>query len=188
METPVRSNATEPDSDADLMLSVKAGSQAALRMLIERWKNPLLNFFYRSTRDYGQAEDLAQLTFIKINRAAATYEPTARFSTFLFHVARRLLINEYRKTSRRPLDHVDPSDLQASTDDNSSREVGEIEEAFALALDKLPENHRTALLLFKQQELSYADIAKAMDATESSVKTWIFRARAELKTQLKELL
>ena len=64
----------------------------------------------------------------------------------------------------------------------------EIEEAFTSALEGLPENQKTAILLLKQQELSYQEIAEAMEATESAVKTWIFRARKHLKSSLKGLL
>ncbi|MCD8481208.1 MAG: RNA polymerase sigma factor [Verrucomicrobia bacterium] len=132
------------------------------------------------------AEDLAQLVFIRIYRAAPKYQPTAKFSTYLFHIARRLLINEYRRQQRKPLEPVDPSEIQIATSDQSLRDRKEIEEAFHLALEELPENQRTAILLLQQQELSYLEIAEIMNASESAVKTWIFRARQFLKQALKD--
>lgn len=176
------------DEDAPLMLAVGRGDEAALVALIERWQRPLINFFYRSLHNYSESEDLAQVTFIRLHRAAVRYEPTAKFSTYLFQIARRLLINEYRRRSRKPLEVVDPADLHAVQPGGDERRRGEIEEAFAYALEGLPENHRSAILLYQQQGLSYQEIAVSMDATESAVKTWIFRARTQLRAQLKDLL
>jgi RNA polymerase sigma-70 factor (ECF subfamily) len=174
------------DPDAALMLEAAGGSEQALRMLIEKWQTPLINFFYRSLGSAEQAEDLTQLVFIRVYRAASTYEPRAKFSTYLFHIARRLLINEYRRRSRKPLEAVDPADLEAETPGRDKLSLMEIEEAFEKALETLPENQRTAILLLKQQELSYEEIAAAMDATETAVKSWIHRARQKLKTELKD--
>ncbi|KAF0093412.1 MAG: RNA polymerase sigma-70 factor ECF subfamily [Puniceicoccaceae bacterium 5H] len=176
------------DADAALMLEVRAGDERALEQLIERWKGPLINFFYRSLQNMEQAEDLAQLTFIRLYRAAGKYEPRAKFSTYLFYIARRLLINEFRRRQRKPLEAVDPSELHAVDRGDEDRNISEIEEAFEQALERLPEKQRTAILLLKQQELSYAEIADVMDATESAVKTWIFRARQTLKQELKDLV
>lgn len=174
--------------DEALMLRVGQGDEAALTELVDKWKNPLINFFYRSLRSVEQSEDLAQMVYIRLYRAAPKYRPTAKFSTFLFHIARRLLINEYRRQKRKPLDPVDPADLNVSDDSRTDMNIMEIEEAFELALEGLPENQKTAILLLKQQELSYQEIADVMGSTESAVKTWIFRARQHLKTALKGLL
>lgn len=177
-----------PDPDADLLLAVGRGDEAALGALIERWKHPLINFFYRSVNSHETAEDLAQLVFVRIYRAAPNYQPTAKFSTFLFHIARRLLINEFRRQKRKPADATDPAEMHISVSGRAPLELAEIEEAFQLALEGLPENQRTALLLLKQQELSYLQIAELMGASESAVKTWIFRARQHLKEVLRDVL
>lgn len=179
---------TDVDADSALMWRVREGDEVALAQLIERWKTPLLNFFYRSLGSYSQAEDLAQTTFIRIYRGASRYEPKAKFSTYLFHVARRLLINEYRHRQRKPLETVDPMELPAISNPDDERDVREIEEAFNKAISRLPEKHATALLLLKQQELSYEEIANMMDASVGAVKTWIFRARTQLKDELRNIL
>jgi len=162
--------------------------EAALSDLVKRWQNPLINFFFRSLRDHEQAEDLTQVVFVRLYRAAPKYRPQAKFTTYLFHIARRLLINEYRRRQRKPLDAVDPSELHVVDSDDAQRNVREIEEAFDRALSELPENHRTAILLLKQQELSYLEIADIMGASESAVKTWIFRARKALKLALEPVV
>jgi len=176
----------EPDADAVRMTRVAEGDQQALRELIEHWQGPLINFFYRSLRSVESAEDLAQQVFVRIYRAADRYQPTAKFSTYLFHIARRVLINEFRRQSRKPLEPVDPADLRASTPGREPLRILELEEAFAAALETLPEKHRTAILLLKQQQLSYEEIAAAMGASEASVKSWIHRARQKLKDELRD--
>ena len=177
-----------PDADVQAMLRLGAGEEQALNELVDRWQQPLVNFFYRSLRDVEQAEDLTQVVFIRLYRAAPRYRPQAKFTTYLFHIARRLLINEYRRRQRKPLEAVDPTELSAVDDDTTARNVREIEEAFERALLDLPENHRTAILLLKQQELSYQEIAATMGASESAVKTWIFRARKALKLALETVV
>ena len=179
---------SESDPSAALMLQLREGKEEALDQLVERWQSPLINFFYRSLPSYEQAEDLTQMVFIRLYRAAPSYQHTAKFSTFVFQIARRLLINEIRRSQRKPLDSWDPADLQAVTSGQDEQRVSELEEAFAETLKKLPENQRTAILLLKQQELSYLEIAQIMDASESAVKTWIFRARQFLKQELKDLV
>jgi RNA polymerase sigma-70 factor (ECF subfamily) len=177
------------DEDIRLMFEVAAGDSNALRLLIDKWKKPLINFFYRSLSSYTESEDLAQVVFIKIYRAAERYEARAKFSTFLFHVARQVLLNEFRRKGRKPLDYVDPQEFhyELSEDPNEKRRLVEIEEIFQLAIKKLPEKHRSAILLYKQQQLSYLEIAEIMKASENAVKTWIHRARTQLKIEMKEL-
>ncbi len=177
------------DEDSRLMLRVGAGDEGALREIVERWQGPLLAFFERSVHSRQQAEDLVQLTFIRIYRAAPRYhQPLAKFSTYLFHVARRVLLNDYRSRRRKPLETVDPADLHAVEPGRAALRTLEIEEAFAKALEALPEDQRTAMLLLKQQELSYEEIAEAMQTSVPSVKTWIFRARQKLRDALKEFV
>lgn len=177
-----------PDEDALLMRRVATGDEQALVSLIERWKGPLINFFYRSVSDFAEAEDLAQTVFIRLYRSAPRYEIRAKFSTYLFQIARRLLLNEYRRKKRHPIDFSDPAELHAIDTGLSDKQLREIEELFSYALQDLPENQRTAILLFQQQELTYEEIAQTMDASESAVKSWIFRAREHLRSKLKGML
>ena len=177
------------DEDIRLMFEVAAGDSHALRQIIDKWKKPLINFFYRSLGSYTESEDLAQLVFIKLYRAADRYEARAKFSTFLFHIARRVLLNEFRRKSRKPVDYIDPQEFhyEESEDQEVKRRLKEIEELFQLAIKKLPEKHRSALLLYKQQQLSYQEIAEIMKASENAVKTWIHRARTQLKEEMEAL-
>ena len=172
------------DDDIALMLRVKEGDEDALEQLIERWKNPLINYFYRSIGSRADAEDMAQVTFIKLHGAAERYEPKAKFSTYLFHIGRRVLLNEYRRRGRKPLNLYAPEELPQPAAADPELSLLELEEIFQRALTQMPENHRTAILLLRQQELSYAEIAEIMGTSESLIKTWIYRARQVLKAEL----
>ena len=170
------------DDDAACMRRIAAGDEAALSAIVARWYSPLMNFFYRSTGSSHDAEDLTQSVLVKLYRAAPRYRETARFSTFLFVIARRVLHNHRRFFYRKLKGLVDygtvSESLLAEADDGRAREL---EEFFQTALKGLPEQQRTALLLRKQQGMGYGEIAEAMRTTESRVKTWIFRARRKLK-------
>lgn len=188
MTKPVDEAEARPDDDAALLLLAGKGDDHALRLLIMRWQTPLMNFIFRSVHDMTTAEDLAQVVFVKLWRNAPHYRPEAKFSTYLFTIARSVVIGEYRRRKRKPADATDPADIHISHSDEPARRMAEMEEAFAAALTQLPENQRTALLLLKQQELSYEEIAASMDASVTSVKTWIFRGRRKLRELLRDHL
>ena len=173
------------DESAALMQQLASGDDTALVNLIERWKIPLFRFFHRSLRSHADSEELTQQVFIKLHGSAHRYKPTAKFSTYLFTIARNLLLDEIKRLNRRPVDTVDPAELNMSTPSRDPRD--EIEEALEICLDRLPETHRTALLLRVQRELSYKEIANIMKATESVVKTWIHRARQQARKSLDDL-
>ena len=179
----------ENETDIQLMRLIGKGDTQALRMLIARWQVQIINFFYRSLRSLQTAEDLTQVVFIRLHRSAHGYEPQARFSTYIFHIARNVLLNEHRRMRRKPATLHNPAKFPpvADSDDETRQRCIEIEEAFAHAITTLPENQRTALLLLKQQELSYAEIARIMNASETIVKSWIFRGRQRLRELLKDL-
>ena len=168
-----------------LMERIASGDQYAMEELIELWKMPMFRFFLRSLNHHEDAEDLTQRVFIRIYRSAERYLPQAKFSTWIFTIARNLLIDEIKKRKRRP---------QMVFDEYIER-VGEVEgarsaeltEILMKQLDTIPENHRTALLLRVQRELSYREIAEVMQSTEASVKTWIHRARLDLRKSLYNL-
>lgn len=174
------------DLDSACMVAMGSGERQALISLVERWQLRLINFFYRSTGNRSDAEDLAQETFIELYKAAPRYQAQGNFKAFLFTLARRRLIDSYRKQARKPLHFVDPTDFTMEQVTEETDNCSEIEEAFQLALTALPENQRNAILMRQQQELSYEEIAEALDASVSAVKTWIHRARQHLRDALSE--
>ena len=173
------------EREVALMERIASDDQSAMEELIELWKMPIFRFFLRSLNHHEDAEDLTQRVFIRIYRSSERYLPQAKFSTWIFTIARNLLIDEIKKRKRRPQvvfdEHIENA---GDGEDGRSEELTEI---LTKHLDTIPENHRTALLLRVQRELSYREIAEVMQTTEASVKTWIHRARLDLRKSLSNL-
>lgn len=180
------SDSEAEDIDSLCLQASAAGDRAAFANLVARWQNRLINFFYRSSSNRADAEDLAQETFLELYRVASRYETRGSFSAFLFTIARRRLIDSYRKRKRRPLDYIDPNDSAMQHMAEAEDPSREIREAFHRALATLPDNQRQAILLLQQQGLSYEEIAQTLQTSVSSVKTWIHRARTHLRNELKD--
>jgi len=183
---------TGPDPDAALMLRVKQGDAAAFEALVEKYKQPIMNFVYRTLPDVTEAEDLAQHVFLQVFKSAHRYEASARFSTWLFTIARNLCLNEIRRRIRHPADSLDETYPEGEERPNFSPPESmlheELEEKIQAALAGLPEKQRTAILLCRGDELSYEDIAKVLDCSVSATKSLIHRGREVLKQKLKPYL
>jgi RNA polymerase sigma-70 factor (ECF subfamily) len=188
------------DADAALMLRVKRGDRAAFAELVEKYKQPLFNFVFRTLRDETETEDVAQNTFLQVWKSRARYEHTAKFSTWIFTIARNLCLNEIRRRSRHPAESLE--ETHPEHDDQPSRQYedkkgflptetalhGELARKIEEALAALPENQRTAILLCRQDELSYEEIAEVLDCSLSATKSLIHRGRETLKEKLKPYL
>ena len=188
------------DLDAALMLRVKQGDATAFTQLVDKYKQPVMNFAYRTLRDLTEAEDLAQNVFVQVYKSARRYEPSAKFSTWLFTIARNLCLNEIRRRARHPAESLDQT--RAEADDQPLHQVedrrvvlpseellhGELEKKITDALAELPENQRTALLLCRQEELSYEEIVGVLGCSLSATKSLIHRGRETLKSKLKPYL
>src|ERR1043166_3469304 len=156
------------DPDAALMKRVTQGDQRAFEELVEKYKQPVFNMIYRTLPDAAEAEDLAQAVFVQVYKSAARYRVEAKFTTWLFTIARNLCLNELRRRSRHPAESldavVDPSDeSSAPRQFEDVRSVSapdrliqdELSAKVEEALAALPENQRTAIMLFKEKEMSY---------------------------------
>lgn len=177
------------DEDAGWMRQVAEGEATALRRLFEKWKLPLLSFFYRALGSRADAEDLTLEVFVRLHRAAADYRPTAKFSTYLFHIAHNLLRNERRRQRRKPAEPAAPEafDYLAADQAAADRRVAELEEVFQRALLRLPERARAALLLLHQQGLGYGEAAAVLGVTENALRVLVHRARQQLKQDMEEI-
>ena len=190
----------QTDPDAALMLRVKRGDRAAFAELVEKYKQPIFNFVFRTLRDEIETEDVAQNTFLQVWKSRARYERTAKFSTWLFTIARNLCLNEIRRRSRHPAESIE--ETHAEHEDQPQRQYedkkislptdsalqGELAQKIEEALAELPENQRTAMLLCRQDELSYEEIADVLDCSLSATKSLIHRGREMLKEKLKRYL
>jgi RNA polymerase sigma-70 factor (ECF subfamily) len=190
----------QDDPDAVLMLRAKRGDRAAFAELVDKYKQPVTNFIHRSLRDETEAEDLAQNVFLQIWKSRARYKQTAKFSTWLFTIARNLCLNEIRRRSRHPAEsieetHVEHEDQPRQQYEDKSHIAapekllhGELAQKIEEALADLPENQRTAILLCRQDDVSYEEIAEILDCSLSATKSLIFRGREALKEKLKPYL
>ena len=105
-------------SDVQLMLDVKAGDEASFELLLRKYRTPLVNFLYRMVRDTAVAEDLAQEVFLRVYRAREQYEPSAKFTTWMFRIATNLALNARRDGRYRQLEvSID----QSSNDSEKTR-------------------------------------------------------------------
>jgi len=176
------------DSDTELMEKVAKEDTAAFGEIMRRYQSPLFNFIYRTLSDYGEAEDLTQETFLRIYNSAKRYKPSAKFTTYLFKIARNLCLNKLRKSHRFNIFSLEEKDagIQAP-DGNSPEAIYEKKETAALigrALATLPENQRMAVILQRFHNLSYKEISKVMGCSVSAVESLLFRAKQNLKTKL----
>lgn len=192
--------AGEMEPDAALMLRVKRGDAAAFAELVEKYKQPILNLLTRMLRDPVEAEDVAQNVFVQVFRSADRYQVSAKFSTWLFTIARNLCLNELRRRSRHPAESMDAP--HPEFEDQPLKQLedkktfsppesllhGELEEKIEEAIADLPENQRLALLLCRQNDLSYEEIAEIVGCTLSAAKSLIHRGRETLKQRLKPYL
>lgn len=188
------------DPEAQLMLRFKEGDESAFDQLVEKFKTPVLNYIARQIGSIDEAEDLAQNVFVQVYKNAERYEATAKFTTWLFTIARNLCLNEFRRRQRHPVQSLeqtmsdDPdaepaqlADIKARSPSQETMDV-ELQERVLAAIQKLPENQRTAVLLCRYEGLAYEEIAKVLNTSVSATKSLLHRARETLKEELKEIL
>jgi RNA polymerase sigma-70 factor (ECF subfamily) len=190
--------ATPTDPDAALMLRVKDGDVRAFESLVEKYKQPIINLLYRMLHDLEEAEDLAQNVFVRAYQSAPRYEVSAKFSTWIFTIARRLCLNELRRRGRHPAESLEASqdDEQAPKQFEDAKTFSppdqflhrELEHKIQEALDGLPEKQRVAILMCRSDEHSYDEIAKVLECSVSATKSLIHRGRETLKQKLKPYL
>ena len=178
-----------------LMLLVKAGDEASFATLLARYRNPIVSFLYRMVQNAGVAEELAQDVFLRVFRAREKYEVSAKFSTWLYCIATNVALNHIRdgKRARNTETLDDPESAAHRTlrsPDLTAEErmvAGSLGWEVRSAIEQLPANQRTAVILHKYQELDYKQIAAALGSSESAVKSLLFRAYETLRGRLAHL-
>jgi RNA polymerase sigma-70 factor (ECF subfamily) len=168
----VRTMGSELDPDAALMLRVRQGDLAAFSDLVDRYKQPVINFVARMLRDEIEAEDIAQKTFVQVHRAADRYPAES-------------LDAEHPAGDDHPARQFE--DRRATPPDQALLQ-GELQDQVQQALNTLPEDQRAALVLCLRDDLSYEDIGQILGRSLSSVKSLIFRARENMKSKIKPCL
>ena len=187
--------------DADVVALAQQGRESAYRELVRRYERPVFSLIYRMVRDRETAEDLAQDTFIKVLNNVERYRPEFKFSSWLFKIANNVAIDHLR---RRQLDTISTdgsrhattaSEVEATSfevvetgqnalEQLTSRELGI---AIERAVGQLRPQYRSCILLRHVEGRSYEEIAQMLDLPLGTVKTYIHRARHELRRELAHL-
>jgi RNA polymerase sigma-70 factor (ECF subfamily) len=188
-------------SDQQVVELARAGREPAYRELLHRYERPVFSLIYRMVRDHATAEDLAQETFIKVLNALDSYRPEYKFSSWIFKIANNAAIDHLRRRDvntlsldgapdARTADEIEATALQAidhgptALAEVESRELGATIEQ---AISKLRPEYRACILLRHVEGRAYEEIAEALDLPLGTVKTYIHRARLELRESLAHL-
>jgi RNA polymerase sigma-70 factor (ECF subfamily) len=181
------------DYDAELMLRVKEGDGASFAVLLDKHRSSVIHFLYRMIQNQAVAEELAQEVFLRVYRSRATYEATAKFTTWLFRIATHLALNSLRdgkheRMQERLDDGTSDLPVRQLSDTRPSVEQSMVYQAklaeVRRAIGMLPEKQRAAVLMHKYEEMEYTQIAKVLNCSESAVKSLLFRAYETLRARL----
>ncbi len=185
------------DPDAELMLKFQNGDTASFDLLIDRYQDKIIAFAYRMTGDKFEARDIAQEVFLRVYHAAKRYQAKAKFSTYIFRIARNLCLNHLRGRKHRFLSLDRPittaggeeawRDVVDSSSHSSPRAALERKEQQVLikeAIDSLPPNQKTAVILIRYEELSYEEAAKIMGCSVGAIGLLLHRSREALRKKL----
>ncbi|MBI5600706.1 MAG: sigma-70 family RNA polymerase sigma factor [Gemmatimonadetes bacterium] len=187
--------------DADVARLAQQGREAAFRELVRRYERPVFSLVFRMVRDSAVAEDLAQDTFIKVLNHVDKYRPEFKFSSWLFKIANNVAIDHLR---RRQLDTISmdgspnaatAADVEATSFDIADKsesaleimEAKELGSAIERAIGALRPEYRACIMLRHVEGRSYEEIAATLDLPLGTVKTYIHRARHQLREALEHL-
>lgn len=184
------------DLDTQLMIRAQADDDSSFCALLERNRNIVVNYLSRMVTNRAIAEELAQDVFVRIYRSRRTYEPTAKFSTWLYRITTNVALNHFRDERRSQndvsLDVEDAiharriaQDRSPLIEDRLVRQV--VREQIWRAVRSLPAKQRAAIIMHKYEEMDYAQISKVLGCTPSAVKALMFRAYETLRMRLRSL-
>ena len=182
-------------SDEQLIAQFQSGNETAYIELVNRYRDRLINFVFQFLGDFEKAEDVVQDTMLKLYEKKHYYKEIAKFSTWLYTIARNLANTELRKQKRRKttlLSNMSREDkeyeLPAIQSDTGAEVQSEyVEKQIQKAIHALPEHFKTVIILRDIQELSYDEISSIVDVPIGTIKSRINRARLQLQADLKEL-
>jgi RNA polymerase sigma-70 factor (ECF subfamily) len=199
---PLSSSPATGDASADVeaMLRVKSGDESAFAYLVQKYRRPMIGFMYRLCHNPSTAEELAQEVFLRVYRSRTSYEPSAKFTTWLYRIATNLAVNHARDTRHERTEvtvRLDEPDRETGTTPDVADESLTVEEqilkrerlaAIRSKVNALPERQRVAVIMHKYQQMDYRQIAAVLKLTESATKSLLFRAYETLREQLKEFV
>jgi len=184
------------DADAELMARLREGDPASFGLLLERHRAPVIHFLYRMVQNQAVAEELAQEVFLRVYKSRASYQPAAKFTTWLFRIATHLGLNWIRdgrsEKCQQSLDEGTPQGAGRQVRDRGPTVEEELVHQAKLrevrrAIQSLPAKQRAAVMLHKYEEMEYAQIAIVLSCSQSAVKSLLFRAYEALRGRLAHL-
>jgi RNA polymerase sigma-70 factor, ECF subfamily len=190
----------EAASDVEAMLRVKMGDEPAFSYLVQKYRRSMIGFMYRMCHNPSTAEELAQEVFLRVYRSRTSYEPSAKFTTWLYRIATNLAVNHARDTRHERAENtvrLDEPDQETGTTPDLADESLTVEEqilkgerlaAIRSRVNALPERQRVAVIMHKYQQMDYREIAGVLKLSESATKSLLFRAYETLREQLKEFV
>jgi RNA polymerase sigma-70 factor (ECF subfamily) len=179
------------------MLAYQAGSEQAFDRLVESYSGQVYSLVTRFLGPIPERDDFVQEVFLRVIRARERYQPSARFSTFLYRIVFNLAVNRSeRSKGERALSSESESSADPKAELSDPRaaspserlERGDVVAAVRAAIAALPETQRMALLLAKYEELSFAEIAGVLGSSEKAIKSLVHRARENLRARLAPFL
>lgn len=189
------------DPGVKLMLAYQGGDEAAFDQLVERHSGQVFALLTRFLGQRSNREDLVQEVFLRVIRARERYQPTARFTTYLYRIVFNMAVNETQRLSSRgtwsldrPAGGADEDDRgfevsdERVEDPSEAMERDDVVSAVRQAIEALPEQQRAALILAKYHDTPYVEIAEILDSSEKAIKSLIHRARETLRQNLAPFL
>lgn len=184
------------DLDTQLMLRAQCDDMESFRVLLDRNRNVVVQYIARMVQNRAVAEELAQDVFVRVYRSRQKYEPTAKFSTWLYRIATNVALNHFRDrrhdANNVSLDIPELTETRRAAKDQAPLVEQELVRNVAAsqvrrAIRTLPPEQRAAVIMHKYDELDYAQIARVLGCTPSAVKALMFRAYESLRVRLRHL-
>ena len=185
------------DEDVAWMARIARGDDDAFRLLVEKHQKAVIGTVAKMTNGSVDSEDIAQQVFLRIWKSAKRYQPTAKFTTFLFTITRNLVFNETAKKSRRKESSIEEQEEEwhrsvASSDESSQPDQklaqSEMKQVVENAIARLPEKQRLAVILRRYEQMPYEEMATVLELSVPAVKSQLFRARNSLREMLADYL
>ncbi|GMW02289.1 MAG: RNA polymerase sigma24 factor [Candidatus Hydrogenedentota bacterium] len=169
------------DSDLALVERTKAGDAEAFSVLVSRHERVVYNLSYRFMRDSALAEDMAQEAFLKAYRLLNGFRGDCSFSTWLYRVTSSVCLTELNRRKRRGEVELTPAHVNSKETAVEPDYVTDTPEMVRRCVSKLPDRYATILNLYYLQEIAYEEIAETMNIPLGTLKTWMHRARLQLR-------
>jgi RNA polymerase sigma-70 factor (ECF subfamily) len=189
LEEKRKSESLNEKTDEYLMIAFCDGDDQAFAEIVRRYKDRIVSYIYKYTRDLERSEEIAQEVFIRVFRSRDRYSVKAKFSTFIYRIAMNLSYNEVRDRKRRKTDATEDFPTLSREKDNPELRVtkDETERLVLQGINKLPPRYREVVMLCDLEDLSYKEAGKILNISVGTVQSRLSRGRIKLKQILTKI-